>query len=296
MSLPKISIVTPSFNQAEFLETTICSVLSQRYPHLEYIVIDGGSTDGSVDIIRKYEKHLAYWCSEPDEGQYHAIVKGFERSTGEIMAWINSDDFYLAHAFSLVADVMREHPTVQWLTTAYRLGADRAGNILYTAMAPGYSHETFLDGGNTTFRWPNDGWIQQEATFWRRSLWQPAAKETITRYDYAGDFALWAEFFRSAHLFSVKSPLGVFRLHDAQKTNALDNYFREAREILSLHRREHDWRSSPLRSAFRLSHLGRIPIAGRIVASVVGYRGHRLVRHGARTAHASWEIESHPFL
>jgi glycosyltransferase involved in cell wall biosynthesis len=92
--IPKISIITPSFNQAQFLDATVQSILSQNYPNLEYIIIDGGSTDGSLEIIKKYEKHLHFWCSEPDAGQYDAINKGFAHSTGEIMAWLNSDDMY----------------------------------------------------------------------------------------------------------------------------------------------------------------------------------------------------------
>lgn len=95
LSWPKISIVTPSFNQAQFLERTILSVLNQNYPNLEYIIIDGGSTDGSVEIIKKYEKYLTYWVSEPDKGQSHAINKGFQKSTGEIHAWLCADDLYL---------------------------------------------------------------------------------------------------------------------------------------------------------------------------------------------------------
>src|SRR5689334_13760988 len=100
--LPKLSIITPSFNQGQFIEETLSSVLSQRYPNLEYIVIDGGSEDDSASIIRRHESQLAYWISEPDRGQVHAINKGLEKCTGDIVAFINSDDLYLPGAFSAV--------------------------------------------------------------------------------------------------------------------------------------------------------------------------------------------------
>jgi len=107
---PRISIVTPSFNQAEFVERTIMSVLNQGYPNLEFIIIDGGSEDGSVDIIKKYQKHISYWVSEPDEGQTDAINKGFRMATGELVAWQNSDDIYLPGALSRVAQEYITNP------------------------------------------------------------------------------------------------------------------------------------------------------------------------------------------
>jgi glycosyltransferase involved in cell wall biosynthesis len=109
---PRLSIVTPSYNQGRFIEETIRSVLLQGYPNLEYLVIDGGSDDESLEIIRKYEPWLAYWLSEPDRGQAHAINKGWERATGDIVAYINTDDFYLAGAFAIIAQEFCANPTV----------------------------------------------------------------------------------------------------------------------------------------------------------------------------------------
>jgi glycosyltransferase involved in cell wall biosynthesis len=100
---PRISIVTPSFNDVEYLEQTILSIINQGYPNLEYVIIDGGSTDGSVDIIKKYADHLAYWVSEKDQGMYHAIQKGFQKTTGEIMGWINSDLYSPSARYSLIS-------------------------------------------------------------------------------------------------------------------------------------------------------------------------------------------------
>jgi glycosyltransferase involved in cell wall biosynthesis len=122
-----ITIVTPSFNQAEFLPATIHSVLSQGYSNLEYRIIDGGSIDGSTDILKHYNSELAFWCSEPDEGQYHAINKGFQTSRGEIMAWLNADDMYTPWAFQVVNEIFRTLPQVDWLTTLCPLIWSRTG-------------------------------------------------------------------------------------------------------------------------------------------------------------------------
>ncbi len=223
--LPKISIVTPSFNQAAFLEECIDSVLSQGYPNLEYIIMDGGSTDGSVDIIRKYDKHLSCWQSAPDGGQYAAIQAGFDRSTGSIMAWLNSDDKYHADAFWKVAYVFSRYPDIQWLTgrpTAW----DAAGRLINVGWVPLWSRGDYLQANPRVL-------IQQESTFWTRTLWQKAGGHIKVDLQFAGDCELWLRFFQHARLHTLDAWLAGFRHHPAQKTKqGWKDYAEEARRIL----------------------------------------------------------------
>jgi glycosyltransferase involved in cell wall biosynthesis len=227
MDYPKISIVTPNYNMGNFLEKTMCSVLNQGYPNLEYIVIDGGSTDCSLDIIKKYEPELSYWVSEPDQGLYHAIQKGFERSTGEIMAWINSDDMLHPGSLLIVAELLSQYAEIEWLSgapTCY----DEVGRTVYVSPARLYSRFVFLTHKHYD-------WIQQESTFWRRSLWEKAGRRLDTSLQLAGDFELWMRFFRYAGPpYVVSSLLGGFRLRKSnQKSLEGESEYRlEVNEIV----------------------------------------------------------------
>ena len=223
MSYPRISIVTPNLNKVKYLENTILSVLSQNYPNLEYIIIDGGSTDGSIDIIKKYSDKLAYWVSEPDKGMYDAIRKGFEHSTGEIMAWIGSDDMYHANSFYTVADIFSKWPEISWLVGA-ETHYDETGKTVRTARSRYFNHIDFL-----TYRYK---WIQQESTFWRRSIYEKVGGVNKS-FKLAGDFDLWMRFSRFEKMYITDALIGGFRISDNQLSKDKERYYKEADAIIA---------------------------------------------------------------
>jgi glycosyltransferase involved in cell wall biosynthesis len=225
---PKISIITPSFNDASFLEKTILSVIDQEYPNLEYIVIDGGSTDGSVDIIKRYEGRIGYWVSEPDKGQYDALQKGFSRSTGEIMGWINSDDMHHPGSLFTIAQIFSDHQQVNWLQGVPNM-IDESGRIVY-ALTAGEIDRYFFYGRNYIH---SHRFIQQESTFWRRILWEKAGNRISTEYKYAGDFDLWIRFFQFEKLYNFHALLGSFRYSRSGQAS-FENYQEYIRETLAI--------------------------------------------------------------
>lgn len=227
MNYPKISIITPSFNQAQYLEETILSVIGQGYPSLEYIIIDGGSTDGSVDIIRKYADKIAYWVSEPDKGMYDAIQKGFDKSTGEIMGWINSDDMLHNKSLFVMAEVL-SLDGVRWIQGLPNV-FDEQGRIVKAKATGKWSRlRHFAD----------DVCIQQDCTFWRRELWEEAGARMDTSLQLAGDFELWARFFKYEKLYTPYCLLGGFRLRrEGQKSlEETKKYWLEAHNVLKRHK------------------------------------------------------------
>ena len=201
---PPIVLVTPVYNSAHYIEQTIRSVLDQRYSNLEYFIIDGGSTDGTVEIIRKYEKEISGWISEPDRGMYDALNKGFAKSSNELMGWISATD--VLHPFSLfvVGSVFRTFPGVEWITGNPTM-VDELGMTVEVQRLPHWSRARVLMGANRH--------IQQESTFWRRSLWEKAGGRTEDSLRGGGDFELWLRFFRHAQLYSVDALIGAWRLH-----------------------------------------------------------------------------------
>lgn len=223
---PKISIVTPSYNQGKFIEETINSVLGQGYRNLEYVIIDGGSKDGTLEIIKKYEKHLHYWVSEADNGHGHALNKGFAKTTGEIMAWINSDDKYTPWAFRTVAEIFQNFPHVDWI-----VGINSWWNSSGAMIGTSKSQKNIYD-----YLLGNYAWIQQESVFWRRSLWERSGGFINENYNFMVDGELWTRFFLHAELYSVDCVLGGYRFHDANRAkknwqNCLDEMERSIKDM-----------------------------------------------------------------
>lgn len=223
---PKITVVTPNFNQVDFIEQTIQSVLNQNYPNLEYIIIDGGSTDGSVDIINNYSSQLFYWISKPDRGMYDAINTGFAKSTGEIMCWINSDDILWKNSLYYVASAFTQNLDMHWLQ-GFPTVIDEQGELIYKRPHVYSKFYFYLLKHEQSFHF-----IQQESTFWRRSLWENAGGNLSLEYALASDFDLWLRFFNYENMYCTTIPLGAFRKRYGQKSGNKELYLREARNSI----------------------------------------------------------------
>jgi glycosyltransferase involved in cell wall biosynthesis len=245
--MPKISIVTPSFNQSIFLERTLVSVLNQNYPNLEYYVQDGGSADGTLDILRHYGNQLTGWVSKPDNGQANAINGGLSKTSGEIMAWLNSDDILLPGTLAFVADFFSHHPEVD-VIYGHRILIDQEDMEIGRWMLP--QHD------DSVLSWAD--FVPQETMFWRRRIWEKVGGRIDESLDFAIDWDLLLRFREAgAHFSRVNRFLGCFRIHPTQKTSA-----EKSTGFLEM-------------SQMRERALGRVPSKKEITRAVYPY----LLRH-----------------
>ncbi len=225
-ALPLVSIITPSYNQAGFLEATIKSVLEQDYPRIEYIIMDGGSTDGSVDVVQKYADRLTYWESVKDKGQTDAINKGFNRASGDILAWINSDDTYNPKAVGEAVKFLIEHPEIAMVYADCNF-INEHGEIIgkfasrqtdYAKLRRGYVH------------------IPQQTMFFRSTYWKQLGPLDPSFY-FAMDYDLWVRIAKQAPIQYLSGKTWAnFRIHTSSKTNVNDE--RGWKEMLRVHYRD----------------------------------------------------------
>lgn len=287
---PRLSIITPSYNQGSFIEETILSILLQGYPNLEYIIIDGGSTDGTLDIIKKYEQWITHWVSEPDCGMYDAINKGFVRATGDIMAWSNTDDIYLPGTFHMIGSVFRQFPKIDWVTSLWKVQWDHNGNELKRYRVGGFDRRAFCKGRNLLGSNPYATFmIQQQSTFWTRQLWERSGAHVDDSLDLAGDFELWARFYQYAELYALDEPLGVFRFQPDQKTaNFSHEYLKEAEKAFKQNGGRYP---SKMEGWLRFRVLSRVPSRLRLLLGPLCYSTQVIERQNEN----AWSINKRYF-
>ncbi len=221
---PKISIITPSYNQGQFIEETILSVIGQGYPNLEYIIIDGGSTDNTVEIIKKHEQHITYWISEKDKGQSDAINKGFKRATGDVLAWLNSDDYYMPGVLNAVALLTDINKTQLVYGNSFHF---------YEGKSKSWGSDVIKYNKEKDIRIAHN--VVQPSTFWTRKTW-----ETVGELDTDLHFVFDWEWFARTKKYNIEyigtqKYLSAFRFHGNNKTTTGKE--KRTKEILDVYKR-----------------------------------------------------------
>jgi glycosyltransferase involved in cell wall biosynthesis len=206
--IPRITVITPSFNQAATLERTIRSVLDQGYPDLEYLVYDGGSDDGSVAIIERYAERIDHWASEQDRGQSHAINRGLKRASGSILCWLNSDDAFRPGALATVVDRIGDQVAPCWLVGGCEIIESGKNGDLVPRVPTAIGARTFLN-------WGVD-WFPQQSTFWTRDMLAEVGYLDESLH-FAMDLDFWTRMYRVADPIVIDSILSEYHLHEEAK-------------------------------------------------------------------------------
>lgn len=230
--LPSISVITPTLNQAQFIRQTIDSVIEQHYPRLEYIVIDGGSTDGTREILQSYDRYLT-WISESDQGQSSAINKGWNLSKGEILCWLNSDDYYLPDALNTVGEYFNEHPEIDLVYGDCDF-VDSEGTVLRPYPTHSFDYKEFVR--------LTENYIPQPAAFIRRNLLEDVGylDETLS---YVMDFDYWLRIGLHHRVKYLPKKLSALRLHHSAKSVALLSEF--SKELVQVYQKLFSWNDLP---------------------------------------------------
>jgi glycosyltransferase involved in cell wall biosynthesis len=210
---PRLSIVTPSYNQGKFIEATIRSALLQGYPNLEYIIIDGGSTDCSVEVIKKYEKYLFYWHSKKDKGQADAINQGLNESSGRIIGWINSDDVYVKGTFRKVVKAFQAHPDYV-VVHGNRILINEIGKVTGWVSLPPFDPKTLIYN------------VCSETAFWQRSVMNEVGKLN-DNLQFAMDLEFFCRLYKQGKFLKIDDYLGYFRCHSESKSSTIAHIGRE---------------------------------------------------------------------
>jgi hypothetical protein len=299
---PSITLVVPSYNQAEYLDECLESIAAQRYPNLDLRVMDGGSTDGTMAVLERHAGVISKWKSEKDDGHYPAINEGFADSHGEIMGWLNSDDVLMPGCLRVVGEIFQAFPQVEWLTTMTPMFLDCAGTLQGAGRICGFAKEAFLEGLYLPPKCPltlkvggNRVSIQQESTFWRRSLWNKAGGRVDTRFSLAGDFYLWSVFFEHADLYGTPSPLAAFRYRSGQRSGDLAQYVAEAERALREMRERQRWTERKRHRRLLFDLMCKVPILDAGLAPHLAFAGMVIRRNDPGSPDSEWCIFPHKF-